>query len=85
VEIVTNIATYASLFYVIGCALFVSYTSLELSSLHKQHDASRDKNLKNSLVGIAKEQITEIKTCWKWPVHLTRAVKSAFVWAKSLE
>lgn len=83
-EILTSIAAYITLFYVTGCVLFVSYTALELSSLHKQHEASRDKNLKNALSIIAKEQIFEVKTFWKWPKYVALAIKSAINWAKSL-
>jgi hypothetical protein len=83
-EIVTSIAAYIAFFYAIGCILFVSYAALELSSLHKQHEASRDKNLKNALTIIAKEQIFEVKTFWKWPLYVALAIKSAINWAKSL-
>ena len=83
-EIVTNLAAYTALFYAVGCVLFVSYAALELSSLHKQHEVSRDKNLKNALTAIAKEQISEIKTFWKWPLYVALAIKSAIIWAKSL-
>lgn len=69
--------------YLIGGVAFVSYTALEVASLYKQHEATRDKNLKNSLISIGRDQKTTMKTAWKWPVHVFNALKEAFVWMKT--
>jgi predicted small secreted protein len=70
--------------YVLGAGAFVSYNVLELSSLQRQNDATRDKNVKNAIVSQVKQIVGDIRGTWKWPVVVVKASMSAIKWVKTL-
>lgn len=69
--------------YGIGAVIFAAYNVLEISSLHKQHESSRDKNSRNAALALAKSHMSEIVGAWKWPYLLVKTSISAVKWAKS--
>ena len=69
--------------YVLGGVIFAAYNVLEISSLHKQHESSRDKNSRNASLALAKGHMTEIIGAWKWPYLLVKTTIAAVKWAKS--
>jgi hypothetical protein len=71
-------------FYVVGAIGYAGYNSLEISTLHRQHESTRDKNVKNLMTSLAKEHLVEVKMSWAWPVRLVSAVVKSLVWSKSL-
>lgn len=68
--------------YVFGGLTFAAYNVLEISSLHKQHEMTRDKNSRNAHRLLAKSNIDDIKSIWRWPAILVVASIRAFRWAK---
>ena len=69
--------------YALGGLIFAAYNVLEISSLHKQHESSRDKNSRNASLALAKGHMSEIKSIWKWPYSLVKASIDAVKWAKT--
>lgn len=70
-------------FYVFGGVIFAAYNVLEISSLHKQHESSRDKNSRNASLALAKSHMSEIVAAWKWPYTLVKTSIDAMKWVKS--
>lgn len=70
-------------FYVFGGVIFAAYNVLEISSLHKQHESSRDKNSRNASLALAKSHMSEIVAAWKWPYTLVKTSIEAMKWVKS--
>jgi hypothetical protein len=70
-------------FYVLGGVIFAAYNVLEISSLHKQHESSRDKNSRNASLALAKSHMSEIAGVWKWPYALVKTSINAMKWVKS--
>jgi hypothetical protein len=70
-------------FYVFGGVIFAAYNVLEISSLHKQHESSRDKNSRNASLALAKSHMSEIVAAWKWPYTLVKTSINAMKWVKS--
>jgi hypothetical protein len=76
--------TVAEIYVAAGVA-FAGYSLLEISSLQRQSDASRDKNLKNTLAAQAKVHLVDIKSSWMWPVVIVKSAVSAVKWLKTLD
>ena len=70
-------------FYVFGGVIFTAYNVLEISSLHKQYESSRDKNARNASLALAKSHMSEIAGVWKWPYTLVKTSVGAMKWVKS--
>ncbi len=84
-DMIKDIAIQLAQIYVIGIAIFVSYSALEISALHRQHESTRDKNLKNSLTSNARLIKADMKSCWKWPLIVVLSIKDAFKWLKDTQ
>jgi len=70
--------------YVTGGAAFVGYSVLEIDTLQRQNELTRDKNLKNTIASQAKSHFDDIRGAWKWPVILVKSAITAIKWAKTL-
>lgn len=79
-DIVINIAET----YVAGGLVYVVYNLLEVATLQRQSDVSRDKNLKNALAAQAKLHSDDIKHVWRWPYDVVKTCIAAAKWLKSL-
>lgn len=79
-DIVINIAEI----YVGGGLAYVVYNLLEVATLQRQSDVSRDKNLKNALVAQAKLHSDDIKRVWRWPYDVVKTCVTAAKWLRSL-
>ena len=70
--------------YVVGGLIFAGYSVLEISTLQRQNDLTRDKNLKNTIVAQAKMHFDDVRGVWKWPYLLCKTAISAVKWAKTI-
>ena len=70
--------------YVAGGLIFAGYNVLEISTLQRQNDLTRDKNLKNTITAQAKQHFDEVRGAWKWPYLLVKTAVSAIKWAKTI-
>ena len=71
-------------FYATGLIGYAGYNSLEINTLHRQHEATRDKNVKNLAASLAREHFTEVKMSWAWPVRLFSSVIKSLAWSKRI-
>ena len=70
--------------YVAAGAAFAGYNVLEISTLQRQNELTRDKNLKNTITSQAKLHFDDIKGAWKWPYLLGKTAVQAIKWVKSV-
>lgn len=70
--------------YVAGGLIFAGYNVLEISTLQRQNDLTRDKNLKNTITAQAKQHFDEVRGAWKWPYLLGKTAVAAIKWAKTI-
>lgn len=70
-------------FYLFATAIFSFYNILEINSLHKQYEISRDKNAKNSTILLSRECLSNIKNSWMWPFLVVKSFIAAFKWIKT--
>jgi len=70
--------------YATGGVAYVIYNLLEVATLQRQSDVTRDKNLKNALVAQAKLHSDDLKRCWRWPYDVVKTCVTAVKWLRSL-
>jgi len=80
----TNILVEILASYIAGGLIFAGYNVLEISTLQRQNELTRDKNLKNTISAQAKQHFDEIRGAWMWPVLLGKITISAIKWVKSI-
>lgn len=80
----TNILVEILASYIAGGLIFAGYNVLEISTLLRQNELTRDKNLKNTISAQAKQHFDEIRGVWKWPVLLVKTAIAAIKWVKSI-
>ena len=69
--------------YLLGGVIFAAYNILEITSLHKQSTATRDKNTRNASLAQAKDHMAAAVSFWKWPYSLFKSTTEAIKWLKS--
>lgn len=70
--------------YIAGGLIFAGYNVLEISTLQRQNELTRDKNLKNTITAQAKQHFDDVRGAWKWPYSLVKTAVSAIKWSKTL-
>ena len=70
--------------YVAGGLIFAGYSVLEISTLQRQNDLTRDKNLKNTITAQAKLHFDDVRGAWKWPYLLGKTAVAAIKWVKTI-
>jgi len=80
----TNILVEILASYIAGGLIFAGYNVLEISTLLRQNELTRDKNLKNTIAAQAKQHFDEIRGVWKWPYLLIKTAVAAVKWAKTI-
>jgi hypothetical protein len=70
--------------YVAGGLIFAGYNILEISTLQRQNDLTRDKNLKNTINAQAKLHFDDVRGAWKWPYLLGKTAVAAIKWVKTI-
>lgn len=80
----TQILINTLITYAVGAVVFAGYNVLEIDTLQRQNELTRDKNLKNTITSQAKSHFDDIRGAWKWPVILVKSAITAIKWVKSL-